>query len=124
MTATTLPANRAGAWQLRRPTAFGILAFGAAVLALLMVIGGSGHTLAVIGTRGGRPYYSRFAALLTNGAILLYAGFTNLVLCPWIARSRSWALAWSASVSAALAAYSVILLPVTTARGGRYQCSC
>ena len=105
-------------WHLRRPTAFGVLAFGAVLLAVLMVIGGTGHTLAVIGARAGRPYDFRFAALLTNGAILIYAGLTNLVLSPWIYRGRSWALAWSAAVTAALAAYCSILLPLATARGG------
>jgi hypothetical protein len=103
---------------LRRPTAFAVLAFGAGLLALLMVIGGTGHTLAVIGARGGRAYDFRFAALITNGGILVYGGVTNLALSPWIARGRTWALAWSAAVTAALVTYCVILLPLATARGG------
>jgi hypothetical protein len=75
-------AGREHVWRLRRPSALGALAAGAVVLALLMAYGGGGHLLAVIGSRArqGRPYDFRFAALVTNGAILLYAGLTNLVL--------------------------------------------
>ena len=105
--------------RLRRPTAFGALACGAVALALLMLYGGGGHTIAVIESRArsGRPYDFRYAALLTNGAILLYAGLTHLVLSRWIARARRWALAWSAAVTGALAGYCLLLLPVPTARG-------
>jgi hypothetical protein len=54
----------------------------AVILALLMRVGGGGHTAAVVGRelRSGRPYGFRFAALLTNGAILLYGGMSQLAL--------------------------------------------
>ena len=103
---------------LRRPTPFGALAAGAVLLALLMLIGGGGHTIAVVGStlRFGKAYDFRFAALVTNGAILIYVGLTNLLLSRWIARAHRWALAWSAAVTGGLALYGAILLPLPTAR--------
>ena len=101
-----------------RRSAFQVLAWGAVVLALLMLYGGGGHLLAVTDSkiRQGKPYDFRFAMLVANGAFLLYAGLTNLVLSRWIARGRHWALAWSAAVTGALAGYCLLLLPVPTAR--------
>ncbi|HEX6749519.1 MAG TPA: hypothetical protein VF092_19650 [Longimicrobium sp.] len=103
----------------RKSVGWRVLAVAALVLGLLMVYGGGGHLLAVIGAkvRQGKPYDFRFAALVTNGVILLGSGLTHLVASHGIARGQGWALRASALAAALVSAYCLILLPVRTARG-------
>jgi hypothetical protein len=103
---------------LPKTTGMRALAVAAVVLGLLMAYGGGGHLLAVTTAKvqQARPYDFRFAALVTNGAILLASGLTHLVASRGIVRGRGWALRASALAAAAVSAYCLILLPVPSAR--------
>ena len=94
------------------------LAAGTAVLALLMVIGGGGHSIAVtsVRLRSGMPYDFRFVGLLTIGWTLLFAGITYFALVRWIAVGNRWAFAWAAVTSIGLLLFCLILMPLATAR--------
>lgn len=104
--------------RIRPPTARGALAAAALTLGLLLTFGGAGHSLAVAAgaLQSHRPYDFRLAALFVNGGVLLYVGLSNMVLSRWIAQGQTWALAWSAIVSTALAVYCALLFPVPSAR--------
>lgn len=102
----------------RLPTLHGLASAYAVVLSLLLLYGGVGHTIAVIAVhfRQGRAYDYRFATLVGIGGILILSAVTNLVLARWIAQGRPWALAWSFTPTAAVVAYTLLLLPLPAAR--------
>ena len=95
------------------------LAVAAVVLGLLMVYGGGGHLLAVTAAKvqQGKPYDFRFAALVTNGVVLLGSGLTHLLASRGIARGRGAALRASALAAVVVSVYCLILFPVRSARG-------
>lgn len=94
------------------------LAIGTAVLALLMVIGGGGHSLAVtsVRLRAGMPYDFRFVGLLAIGWTLLFAGLTYFGLVRSIDVGHRWAFAWAAATGVGLSVFCVILMPLAAAR--------
>lgn len=92
------------------------LAAAAFALGLLSAVPGLLHTVAVAGgaVNGHKPYDLRLAWLITIGLILIYTGIVNVLLTGRIKRQQRWALATSASATALLVAFLVVLHPASS----------
>lgn len=63
----------------------------AAVVGVLLLLGGWGHLSAVLETRAGQPFDYRFVSLLTTSGILMFPGLVSLLASYWVWQGRVWA---------------------------------
>ena len=89
-----------------------LAAWSAGAVGLLMVIGGTGHLVAVISLAlaQDKPYDFRLVSLIATGGILIYPGLLSLGLSRWLGRGRDWAFAMCTFGTMALLIYLVLLL--------------
>ena len=101
--------------------AFAAAAATAVTLGALTVIGGIGHTAAVmsVALKGQREYGPNAILLLTTGAMLLYCGGMNMAIHRAIRAGRSWAVAVSGATGGLFCMYLVFLLPLKSGSSPR-----
>jgi hypothetical protein len=86
-----------------------IAAICAFTTGVLLLLGGSGHLLAVLEVRSDQPFDFHFVSLLTTSGLLLFPGLVNLSVSYGIWRGQRWAFAASLLSTTALALYLALL---------------
>ena len=91
------------------------------ILGILTVVGGMGHTAAIVSLalRGRREYGPSLILLFTTGAMLLYCGGMQVATYRGIRKGRTWALAVSAATVLLFCLYLALLLPLGPDSGPR-----
>ena len=84
-------------------------------MGVLMVIGGTGHLIAIVAValNQHKPFDFHLISLIATGGMLLYPGLLNIGIAKQIRRGRQWAFAMSAFGTIALLVYVVLLLFMT-----------
>jgi hypothetical protein len=75
----------ANGWRCR------VAAIFAAVVGLLLMLGGGGHLSAILEARTGKPFDYRFVSLLTTSGILMFPGVVAIATSYWVWQGRTWA---------------------------------
>lgn len=92
------------------------------VLAILTLIGGLGHSAAVISVvvKQKRAYDPGAVLLFTTGGMLLYISVWHLVLSQKMRTGKAWAIPVSAALTCGFCLYLVLLIPLRTGSAPRY----
>ena len=89
-----------------------LAAWSAGVAGFLMVIGGTGHLVAILAVASAdqRPFDFKLVSLIAIGGFMLYPGLLNAGVAWWIGRGQHWAFAMSAFGTVALLSFMALLL--------------
>ena len=102
------------------PSFSGAAAIGL-ILGALTLVGGMGHTTAIVSLalRGQRAYGPSLILFFTTGAMLLYCGGVDVATYRGIRAGRTWAVAVSAATVLLFCLYLTLLLPLGPDSGPR-----